>query len=140
MTKAELLLALATKFYKVLNPTMHQEEGGLRWYTVKCYDKVGDAIRDINIPFYVESEGEVDEAAYWSPSEPKPEPVSGFQQEVDVYIAGKITDDTIEGAFAETIDQANETAIYKVVMPDLSEKRLFVDKDGNGDLRHREMV
>lgn len=140
MTKSELLTELGTKFYKVLNPTMHQEEGGLRWYTVKVYDRIGDAIRDSNIPFYVENEGEINEIAYWSPSEPKPDPVSGFQQEIDIYIAGKITGGTIEGAFAETVDQINETAIYKVVMPDLTERRLFVDKDANGDLRHRQMV
>ena len=140
MTKAELITALNAKFHKVFTPDLKQTYDNIKYYTVSVFDKAGDSLRDQNIPFYVEDEGEPSEAAYWSPSEPKPDPVGGFQQEVAAYIAAKITDDTIEGAFPESIDVINENAIYRVVMPDLSEKRLFVDKDGNGDLRHRALV
>ncbi len=140
MKKAELLQKLNDKFYRVDDPgEARQTYGNLKYYLVKVYDVIGEGLRDVNIAFYVESEGEVDEVAYWSPSEPKPDPISGFQNEVNVYIAGKITDGTIEAAFTEQIDPVNETAIYKVVMPDLTEKRLFVDKD-NGNLRHRNMT
>ena len=138
MTKQDLLDALATKFYKVGaanpqgNPTL-----GLQWYLVKVFDKNGDVIRDQNVSFYEDTAtGE----AYWSPSEPKPTPVSGFQQEINAYIAGKIADGTIEGAFSEQMDITNENAIYMVVMSDLTQKRLFVDRDNNGVLRHRLMV
>ena len=140
MNKAELLGKLNDKFHRVDDPgTAVQTYGNLKYYQVKVYDVVGETIRDMNIPFYVENEGQAEEAAYWSPAEPKPDAISGFQNEVAVYIAGKITDSTIEAAFAEQIDRVNETAIYKVVMPDLTEKRIFVDKD-NGNLRHRNMT
>ena len=141
MTKQDLLDALSTKFHRVEDPgEPRQKYGNLWYYLVKVYDLVGEGLRDMNIPFYVEDEGLPSEVAYWSPSEPKPTPVSGFQQEVTIYISGKIADGTIEGAFSEMLDTVNETAIYKVVMPDLTEKRLFVDKDGDGDLRYRSMA
>lgn len=137
MTKAELLQALATKFFKVGTPHADGsiDEFGFQSYLVKTIDKVGDSIRDQNYRFYVEDDGGPAEAAYWSP-EPKPDPVSGFQKELRTYIEGKIGDNTIEAAYIESIDVANETAIAKVVMPDLSEVRVFLDKDA-GNLRHR---
>lgn len=137
MTKQELLDALATKFYRVEAPVKQQEYGNLWYYLVKVYDLVGDSIRDKNVAFYVEDEGEATEAAYWSPSEPKPTQESGFQQEVTDYVASKIADETIEGAFSEQIDTVNENAIYKVIMPDLTERRLFVDRNSTEDLRYR---
>jgi len=139
MKKAGLLQKLNDKFYKIETPNLQQTYGNLKYYLVKVYDVINEALRDANIAFYVENEGQAGEVAYWSPSEPKPDPVSGFQNEVNVYITSKITNGTIEAAFAEQIDRMNETAIYKVVMPDLTEKRLFVDKY-NGDLRHRNMT
>jgi len=140
MTKQDLLNALTTKFRRVETPHEQATYGNLKYYLVKVYDLIGDALRDANIAFYVEDEGLPTEAAYWSPSEPKKAPATGFQQEVTAYVASKIADGTIEGAFSEMVDQVNENAIYTVVMPDLTERRLFVDKDGNGDLRHRQMV
>ncbi len=149
MTKAELIQKLQTKYHKVGTPHPQYtsgdppvptpDENGLQWYLVKVHDLVNGGLRDINIAFYVENEGLGNEAAYWSPSEPKPDPVSGFQNEVAIYIASKITDDTIEAAFSEQLDAVNEVAIFKVAMPDLTEKRLFVDKD-QGVLRHRNMA
>ncbi|MCK5608633.1 hypothetical protein KAR91_42515 [Candidatus Pacearchaeota archaeon] len=139
MKKVDLLQALSVKFHKVETPNLVQTYGSLKYYQVKVYDVIGETIRDMNIPFYVENEGQAGESAYWSPAEPKPDPVGGFQNEVAAYITGKITDGTIEAAFAEQIDRVNKTAIYKVVMPDLTEKRIFVDKD-NGNLRHRNMT
>jgi len=146
MNKTELLQKLSTKFYKVGTPHPQYmtgdppvptpDENGLQYYLVKVHDLVNDGLRDINIAFY---EDTVTGDAFWAPSEPKPDPVSGFQQEVAIYIESKITDNTIEAAFPEQIDTVNEAAIFKVVMPDLSEKRLFVDKDA-GVLRHRPMV
>lgn len=144
MKKADLLQALNTKFYKVLNVTMHQQENNLKWYTVKCYDKIGNALRDINVPFYVENEGQPNEVAYWSPSEPKPAPVTGgFQVELSAYIISKVGDGTIEGAVAESIDNVNETAVVRIIKDvsgSLTELRLFIDKDTNGDLQHRQIT
>lgn len=140
MNKAELLVKLNDKFHRVEDPgAARQIYGNLKYYLVKVYDLVNKALRDANIAFYVENEGETNEAAYWSPSEPKSDPVSGFQDEATAYVTGKIADGIIEAAFAEQVDPVNETAIYKVVMPDLTERRLFVDKE-NGDLRHRNMI
>jgi len=140
MKKAELLQKLNDKFYKVLNVTMHKEYDGLRWYTAKVYDKIGDALRDANIPFYVENEGEADEAAYWSPSEPKPDPVTGFTQEVNDYIKGVIDAGQIEGAFIEAIDEVKEIAIARIIMNDLTEQRRFVDRKTDGTLQHRQII
>jgi len=140
MTKADLIAKLEVKFHRIETPQMAADYGGLKYYLVKVYDLVSDALRDANIAFYVQDEGTPSETAYWSPSEPKPEAISGFQQEVTVYISDKIVAGIIEAAFAEQIDPVNENAIYKVVMPDLTEKRLFVDKDSNGNLRYRPMV
>lgn len=140
MTKAELLQELNVKFYKVGVPDLKQSYDNIKYYTVSVFDKTGDALRDINIPFYVENEGGGSESAYWTPSEPKPTPEIRFQQEVDTFIASKITAGTIEGAFSVELDATNENAIFKVIMPDLAERKLFVDRDINGDLRHRNMA
>ena len=149
MTKQELLQKLSIKFHKIGTPHPQYtsgdppvptpDENGYQYYLVKVHDSVNDGLRDINIGFWVENEGQGNEVAFWSPSEPKPEPISGFQQEVTTYIVAKITDGTIEAAFPEQLDPLNGTAIFKVVMPDLTERRLFVDKDG-GVLRHRNMA
>jgi hypothetical protein len=122
MNKTELLAALATKYY-----------------LVKVYDKVGDAIRDMNIGFYVDLEGTGSEAAYWSPSEPKPVAGTGFQQEVMDYIKTKISAGAIEGAFITAIDQVKEIASGVAIVDvagTLAEKKIFVDRSG-GNLRHR---
>jgi hypothetical protein len=141
MNKTELLQALSSKFYRVETPTEQQDYGNLKYYLVKVYDLVGDGLRDSNIAFYVENEGQGNEAAYWSPAEPKPDsPIATFQQEINTYISAKVADSTIEAAFPELVDISNEVAVYHVVMPNLTEKRLFVDKDVNGDLQHRLIV
>jgi hypothetical protein len=140
MKKQELLAALGSKFHRVETPALEADYGELRYYLVKVYHLVDDGLRDVNIPFYVEKEGLPEEAAYWSPSEPLPTRPTEFREEVQAYIAQKISDGTIEGAYIEQIDQANETAVGTAIMSDLTEKRLFLDKDGNGDLRHRALV
>ena len=141
MTKAELIAKLQTKFHRVEDPgEPRQKYGNLWYYLVKVYDLVGEGLRDVNIPFYVEDEELPSEAAYWSPSEPKPATIEGFQQKVDAYISSKITDGTIEAAFVEAINVMYEVAIFKVVMPDLTERRLFVDRDTDGKFRYRPMA
>ena len=140
MKKAELIQALETKFHRVETPVEQADYGGLKYYLVKVYDLVNDGLRDVNIAFYVEDEGQPSEAAYWSPSEPKPSPVSGFQQELATFIASKILAGAIKGAFAENVDQVNETAIYQVVWSDLSERRYFVSKDVSGDLQLEQLA
>ena len=140
MKKAELIQALETKFHRVETPVEQADYGGLKYYLVKVYDLVNDGLRDVNIAFYVEDEGQPSEAAYWSPSEPKPSPVSGFQQELATFIASKILAGAIKGAFAEKVDQVNETAIYQVVWSDLSERRYFVSKDVSGDLQLEQLA
>lgn len=142
MNKSELLAELATKFYKVGTANQQSiDEFGIQYYLVKVYDKVGDAIRDMNLAFYVEAEGQVTEAAYWSPSEPKPTVVpSGFQVDIDNYIQSKIDVGAIEGAFTDSIDIVKEIAYGRAIIDvsgTLTEKKIFIDKDANGDLRHR---
>lgn len=141
MNKAELLQKLNDKFYRVEDPgPARQTYGNLKYYLVKVYDLLGDALRDINIAFYVESEGEVDEVAYWSPSEPKPEPTTGFTQEVNDYIKSVIDAEQIEGAFIEAVDEVKEIAVARIIMNDLTEQSRFVDRDANGDLQHRQIT
>ena len=139
MTKTELLTALNGKFYLVSNPVMKADLDGLKWYMVKVYDKINDSLRDTTIAFYVENEGEGGEVAYWSPSEPKPTPVTGFALEVSNYIQAKITDGTIEGGFVNSVDNAKEIAYGTAIVDvsgDLQEKKILVDKDGE-TIRHR---
>jgi hypothetical protein len=139
MTKSELLTALNGKFYKVGAPNQQQiDEFGIQYYLVKVYDKVGDAIRDMNLAFYVEAEGQPSEAAYWSPSEPKPTPIESSRQKLLNYIESKITDGTIRAGYIEQADFISETVIIKVVMEiggNTVEKRIFIDKDPQGNLR-----
>lgn len=141
MNKSELLTKLNGKFYKVGNATVRAtDEFGIKYYLVKVYDAVGETLRDTNIAFYIENEGNTNETAYWNPSEPKPDPVIGFAQEVNDYLSQKITDGAIEGVSVVSVDRQNETAITEVVMTDankLIESRLFLDKDGAGNLRDR---
>ncbi len=139
MTKSELLAELATKFYKV--GTANQQgidEFGIQYYLVKVYDKVGDALRDMNLAFYVEAEGQSSEAAYWSPNEPKPAPKESSQKKLLNYIVSKIADGTVRAGYIEQADFDSETAVIKVVMEvggNLTERRIFIDKDPQGNLR-----
>lgn len=141
MNKSELLQKLSEKFYKVGTANLRQPcEGSLKWYLVKVYDLVGDALRDMSLGFCVENEGEVNEVAYWLSSEPKPTPVTSFTKEVNDYIKSVIDAKQIEGGFVELVDEVKEIAVVKVVMNDLTQQRRFVDKDENGDLQHRQLV
>ena len=141
MTKTQLLAALSTKFYKVFTPSLEQTYGNLKWYVVKVYDKVGDTLRDTNIAFFVEDEGLAREAAYWSPSEPKPAAAATFQANLQTYITEKIADSTIKGAFTESIDTVNEKAVVKAVLDQEGtyvEKRLFIYKE-SGAFKHKQL-
>ena len=141
MNKAELLQKLNNKFHRVDDPGIaRQTYGNLKYYLVKVYDVIGEALRDMNIAFYVENEGQAEEVAYWSPSEPKPESTARFTQEVHDYIKSVIDAGQIEGAFVESVDEQKEIAIVNIIMNDLTEQRRFVDRDGNGDLQHRQIV
>ena len=140
MIKSELITALEGKFYKLFTPTLGQSIGNLNYYLVKLFDKVGDCLRDSNLAFYVENEGEVDEAAYWSPKEPKPTQVESFDAKAQAYLNTKIADGTVEGAFIIESNSKCENATVKVIIDNsgtLEEKTLLLDKDSQGDARHR---
>jgi len=141
MNKSELLEKLSEKFYKVETPTLKQTPvGNLKQYLVKVYDLIGDALRSMELGFYVKDEGETSEVAFWLSSEPKPTSVAGFTEEINDYIKDIIGTGKIEGAFIEIIDEVNEIAVASIVMNDLTKQRRFVDRDADGNLRHRPLA
>ncbi len=143
MKKADLLQALSTKFYKVETPNLQQTYGNLKYYLVKVYDVIGEALRDANIAFYVENEGQGNEAAYWSPSEPKPG-TPQFLQDLDVYIASLLTDGTFEMLIGKgTVDAVNESSIVTAIVTSgntLEERRYLIDKDTGGNFQNRQIT
>lgn len=75
MKKQDLLNELSTKFHKLgrvapvdLSPTdtTIRDEEGVRWYIAGIYEKADNRLIRKNIPFYVEAEGEVNEAAFYA--------------------------------------------------------------------------
>ncbi len=140
MTKADLIAALATKYFIVRTPVLQSTEGDLNWYTAKVYDKIDEALREGNISFWVQNDGISGETAYWSPAEPKPAPTTTFVGELEDYIGSKITAGVIEGGFITYINESNEIA-YGIAIVDqagtLVEKKVFLDKDSGGNLQHR---
>ena len=128
MTKQELLIKLASKFYKVGEVQKQREHEGFTYYLVGVYEKTGDSMVRSNLSFYVENEGTVKEAAYWHQREPKPEPTTNLQQEALTYLS-KIAGITISN---------KENVIIPVYIKEagkLLEKKAFVTKE-NDTLKH----
>jgi len=143
MKKAELLRRLGEKFHRVEAAKLQQTYGNLKWYLVKVYDLVNAALRDANIAFYVEDEGQTTETAYWSPSEPKLEVVVGFAQELSVYISQKMAEGVLKAVFVKDIDSQNETAIVRGVkqtlLDGLREFSFLIRRDADGNLQLKRM-
>ena len=140
MKKADLLQAFSDKFYKVLTPVIDREENGLRRYRVKVFEKDGDSLKDMLKFFYVENEGEANEAAYWTPREPNPVEATPFNVELHAFIQSKIDDGTIEGGFVDNPDERKQMAFcraYLIIDGSLVEKRIFIDRATGANLRYR---
>jgi len=145
MNKPELLAALNTKYYLVfpLARDITTYGSNLKYYKAIVFDEVGDVLRQREVYFYVENEGEANEVAHWDGSEPKKTPVEPpvtFRDEVNTYIQVKIDAGAIEGAFVEDVDSVKEIAYGKAIIDvsgNLMEKIIFVDKDASGNMQHR---
>lgn len=142
MNKTELLQKLDNKFYLIETPRLRTGgEFGVNYYTVRVIEEITPEVcRDSTVAFWVENEGEVDEKACWQGGEPKPERVERFDAKLQIYLDSKIADGTVEGAFIEESNAELENAIVRAIMDEsgtLVEKRLFLDRDTDGKVRHR---
>jgi len=140
MNKQELLDDLASKCYRIGTESSQYENDGFSYYLVMTYSVNGDNINHKNVGFFVENEGQSNESAFYYPADPYPTISSDFQNEVRNYIIARVSAGQIEGAFIETLNPHVEVAIANVVMNDLTETRVFVDRDSNGDIQHRIMI
>jgi len=134
MTEQEILNNLTTKFWQVGTPTKYTTYANVELWKVPVIKKVGNVAWD-NVAYYWRvNENE----CYWKNGEI--ESTTGFLNELRTYIQAKITDGTIESATIQSSDFDNETAIVSVVLPNLSEKRLLIDRNSSGDIQYRILV
>jgi hypothetical protein len=140
VNKQDLLNALTAKFHAVGDPRHQFAEGGLKVYAVMVFELAGDDISRRNIEFVVENEGLGNEAAYWAPEEPETMPAQNqFISDINVYVAARIADGTIEAAFVTEEDLINEKAIawaYAQVASEWREVKVLLRRDVNGDIEH----
>jgi hypothetical protein len=143
MTKNELITILTSKFYKVDSPTLQETRQNINKYMVRIFEKSGDMLHGRNINFYVENEGEVSEAAYWAGLEPGISS-SQFMLDLDNYVNNLVSSGVIETILSrEGVDIINETAIILAIEKSgntLEERRYLIDKNAQGDLRHRQII
>lgn len=133
MTKAELITALQAKYHIVLDPDAGKTiTPTLTYYRIKVFDLVNGGLRDQNLAFYVEDEGQPGEAAYWSPSEPKPTPQENAQALLVAFLNGKITDATVRSyrLMEGTFNIQTKTVVVEALMPNWSWSFFLVTHDG----------
>lgn len=134
MTKAELLLDLASIYYAVLTPVLDIQNSKDDWnfYKVKVLDKLSDVgITDSVIGFRVYKEDEIEEEAYYVSRRPTPQSsLSDFGQEVQERLNTIIQNDVmnIKAGWIVRIDLANERADITVQRgdPDITEQYAIV--------------
>lgn len=132
MNKQELIEALNTKFYAVDEVGIHEgkTEAGITVWGIGVFEKTGDVITKKNLMFYTK-----DTDAFWGVSEPNPTiptPKPTFTDRVNVYIASKITDNTIKFAYIEQISDNTQKALVTAIMYDKTEKKAIISEDADG--------
>lgn len=132
MTEQELLSALEGKYWKVGVPKDGQVVNGVQLRLVNVLDKVGNNVSENMISYWKDG---ID--CYWRHAEPK---LLNFANQVKAYIAEKKSAGIIEEGFIEIMDSSVESAIVKVITNDVKELRFFIDRDGEGDIRHRQIT
>jgi hypothetical protein len=145
MTKLELIAALESKFISVeaAQDVSNETELAAGFHRFICGVWLSSGVNGIvrqNISFYVEAPGGDTDTAYWQGSEPQPTIPTSFSTEVETYIAAKIAEGVIEGAFVEALDPVNETAQATAWVDNagtLEHRTVLLDRDGVGDIRHR---
>lgn len=155
MNKQDLLNELSTKFHKLgrvapvdLSPTdtTIRDEEGVKWYIAGIYEKADNRLIRKNIPFYVESEGEAGEAAFYAeklPAETLSTPtITPFKDLVIAEIEKNITAGII---LKGTVDSANEdekfavVTAYQLVVDEVVAKKYFIYSDTTDKLHFKPM-
>ena len=140
MTLKQIQDNLIANYFKVGNPVLVKTfEPDIKLWSIPVIEKEGNAMWENNIQIC--QNGDVDEY-YWKNSEPK----SGmylFQKEVNAYIKQKVADGTIEGIKSISWDVLN-SRVYLVAIKNtagtLNEIKVWIDKNGSGNLRYRVIV
>ena len=132
MNTPELIEALNTKFYAVDEAGIHEgkTEAGITVWGIGVFDKVGDVIAKKNLMFYTKGTD-----AFWGVSEPNPTipiPNPTFTDRVNIFIASKITDDTIKFGYILQISELTKRASVMARMPDNSEKEVLMSEGAQG--------
>ena len=131
MTKTELITALQGKFHIVIGPDAGKEVApNLMRYRVTLFDLVNDGLRDQTLLFYVENDGEVNEAAYWAPSEPKPDPKPPNPEALlKEFLDGKVTDGTVRSYVLQSgsFNVVTKTAVVNALQNDLTWQQYLVE-------------
>lgn len=155
MNKQELLAELTGKFYKLgtvapfelsVTDNIIREEEGIKWYMAGVYEKAGDRLMRKNIPFYVEKEGEVTEAAFYSEKDPvnslSAEISTPFKELVKTEIDTKILDGTLLRGIVEAVNETEKFAIvtaYVLSALEVIKQKYFVYTDALNKLHFTKM-
>lgn len=114
MNKDELIDKLRTHFFGVDEAgidTGGQTLDGIKVWGIKVFELVGDVITRKNITFYTK-EG----VAYWGNFNPNPSiPGANFTDEINLFIAAKITEGIIKFGFITQISEPTEKALVSVI-------------------------
>lgn len=129
MNRTELEAKIAEKFERVMLVQKKSDVANIGYYVATVFDVAGDVGRTVNIMFFVEDEGTVDEKAVWGASEPKPAPGDPtFAQEAQVWLQSKI-DVTIGDNIIRIFDQLSADNVQE-----RARVRLALEDVGTGTL------
>lgn len=146
MNKTELLQDLSTKVIKMIGtPVMNAEAHGLREYTQRVLEQQGHERAGVRtIAFTVVDEGDPAEAAYYRDSIALPK---GDNDSAMAYLAGLVSTGAIDRFQVE--DSRPDLGPFsffnaRVWVDDgtgkLSEKRIQVTRNADGNATHKEIV
>jgi hypothetical protein len=134
MNKDKLIKKLNTKFYAVDEAGIHEgkTEAGITVWGIGVFDLVGDTLSKKNLTFYTD----VYDNGFWGNSEPNPtiptqKPT--FTDRVNVFIASKIDDMTIEFGFIEQVLEHTRKAWVSAITSTGIVKNAIVTEDIEGN-------
>jgi hypothetical protein len=136
MNKTELLALITTAGWTILTDTQQNTEGSLTNWQVVGVKATGDILKRKKFFYCV-----LDSTAYWRDTDQLVSP-STFLEDVNDYIAGLITAETIEGAIVTSIDIDKDIAtatFYEESGSDVITTPMFIDKNSSEEIQHREI-
>ena len=136
MTKSALLALITGAGWTIETDSQKQTENTLVHWEIVARKTASDITNRQKFYYYM-----IGTDASWREEDPLATP-SAFLQDVQDYIDGLITADTIEGAHLTSVNEEQETAIalfYIASGGNVDEDRVFIDYDSTPEIRHRDI-